>query len=245
MRLIETIDEVEYPETDGQPVAETELHLDWMVRIREILRWRYRGQRVYVGCDMFVYYVKDRPDKNLAPDVFVVRDCDPGRRRVFKTWEEERSPDVVFEVTSRGTKQEDEVYKPQVFAQIGVEEYFLFDPEVEYLDPPLQGFRLANGDYTRIEADTDGALRSRMLGVNLHLVDGELLMRDSETGEVLLTEAEAKEEARQQAEAARQRAESARKAEQARAETAERQLQQLQAEMEDLRQKLKNQDSAE
>lgn len=231
MRLIETIDEVEYPETDGQPMAETELHLDWMVRIREILRWRYRGQRAYVGCDMFVYYVKDRPDKNLAPDVFVVLDCDPGRRRVFKTWEEKRSPDVVFEVTSRGTKQEDEVYKPQIFSQIGVEEYFLFDPEAEYLAPPLQGFRLANGDYTRIEADSSGALQSGSLGINLQLVDGELVMRDSETGKVLFTEAEANEEARQ--------------TQQARAEAAEEQLQQLRAEIEVLRNKLENQGSDE
>lgn len=231
MRLIETIDEVEYPETDGQPMAETELHLDWMVRIREILRWRYRGQRAYVGCDMFVYYVKDRPDKNLAPDVFVVLDCDPGRRRVFKTWEEKRSPDVVFEVTSRGTKQEDEVYKPQIFSQIGVEEYFLFDPEAEYLAPPLQGFRLANGDYTRIETDSSGALQSGSLGINLQLVEGELVMRDSETGKVLFTEAEANEEARQ--------------TQQARAEAAEEQLQQLRAEIEVLRNKLENQGSDE
>jgi hypothetical protein len=56
MGLIQTIDEVEYPESDGMPMGETELHQDWMIRIRDILRLRYRGQRVYVASNLLLYY---------------------------------------------------------------------------------------------------------------------------------------------------------------------------------------------
>jgi hypothetical protein len=39
--------EIEYPESDGKPMGETDLHRDWMVRILEIFRQRYTGQRVH------------------------------------------------------------------------------------------------------------------------------------------------------------------------------------------------------
>ncbi|MBW3541361.1 MAG: Uma2 family endonuclease, partial [Planctomycetes bacterium] len=100
--------EIEYPESDGRPMGETDLHRDWMVRLIELLRYRYRGQRVYVSGDLLVYYEEGNPQKYVVPDTFVVKDCDPGRRRIFKIWEEGRVPDAVFEVTSRKTRRKDE-----------------------------------------------------------------------------------------------------------------------------------------
>ena len=43
---------IDYPESEGEPMGETDLHRDWMVRILEILRHRYRGQRVYIASDL-------------------------------------------------------------------------------------------------------------------------------------------------------------------------------------------------
>jgi len=89
MSLVQTVDSlIEYPESDGKPMGETDLHRDWMVRILEILRYRYRQQRVYVASDLIVYYEEGDPTRSVVPDDFVVMDCDPGRRRTFKTWEE-------------------------------------------------------------------------------------------------------------------------------------------------------------
>ena len=135
MRAAQVEDQVEYPESDGKPMGETDLHRDWMIRILEILRYRYRGQRVYVASNLLVYYEEGLPRKFVVPDDFVVLDCDPHRRRVFKTWEEGRVPDVVFEVTSRGTRSDDESFKPQIYERLGVQEYFLYDPSNEYLRP--------------------------------------------------------------------------------------------------------------
>ena len=104
MRVAQVADQIDYPESDGKPMGETDLHRDWMVRILDILRYRYRRQRVYVASDLLLYYVQGVPWKFVVPDDFVVLDCDPQRRRVFKTWEEGKAPDVVFEVTSRSSR---------------------------------------------------------------------------------------------------------------------------------------------
>jgi Uma2 family endonuclease len=211
MSLVTSQTHVEYPESDGKPMGETDLHRDWMVRILELLKHRYRGERVYVSSDLLVYYEEGVPREFVVPDVFVVMDCEPRRREVFKTWAEGRGPDVVWEVTSRSTQRNDEVFKPQTFAKMGVKEYFLYDPTSEYLRPPLRGFRLSEGGYREIEPERSAGpavLLCRELGILHHLEAGELVMTDSRTGQRLLTGEEAEAAARQ-AEAAGRRAEAA------------------------------------
>ncbi len=232
MSVIPAIDEIEYPESDGKPLGESDVHRDWMIRILKMLKYRYRGQRVYVSCDLLVYYQEGDPTKFVVPDDFVVKDCDPGRRRTFKIWKEGKSPDVVFEVTSRGSRRKDQVTKPHIYARLGVKEYFIYDPLAEYLDPPLQGFRLRGNRYAPIKPDRRGMLKCLELAVTLSLDDGDLIMHDAQTGEPLHTEADAERIAREAAEEARDAAEQARQA--AVANTA-----QLQAEIDRLRAELK------
>jgi Uma2 family endonuclease len=220
MSLIETATNIEYPESDGLPMGETDLHRDWMIRLLDMLQYRYRGQRVYVASDLLVYYEEGEPTRYVVPDEFVVLDCDPGRRRTFKIWEEGRIPNVVIEVTSKGTRNEDTKHKPKRYADIGVQEYFLYDPTREYLTPPLRGFRLVGDQHVAIEPDPSGALECRQLGLVLRLDDGELVLHDSETGERLLTESEAEHRAREAEQRAREAAE-------ARAEAAETELARL------------------
>lgn len=201
MSLVQTHTEIEYPETDGKPLGETDLHRQWMTRIHDLLSYHYRGRQVYVGCNLLVYYDEGNPHQFVVPDNFVVTDCDPGPRRVFKIWEEGKSPQVVIEVTSRATRTEDLVYKPQLYARIGVAEYFLYDRTSDYLQPPLQGFRLDGGQHVPIEPDQSGALECRELHLRLKLDQGQLVMIDAETNRPLLTEAEAERAAREAAEA--------------------------------------------
>lgn len=203
MSLVQTIDEMEYPESDGKPMGETDWHIDWIFRIRDILKQRYAGQQVYVGSDLLVYYKEGDPSKFIVPDDFVVLDCDPRRRRTFQIWKEGRCPNVVFEITSRSSRDEDQMYKPQVYARLSIPEYFLYDPTGEYLDPPLQGFRLAGSDYVAIEPDRGGRLRCAELGILLRLEAGDLVLIDEQTQDVLMTKAEAMEAAREDAESAR------------------------------------------
>ncbi len=200
MNLPNLIQAVEYPESDGLPKGETDVHHKWAERILELMRYRYRQQPVYVTGNLLVFYEPGKPSKFVVPDCFVVLDCKPGDRRNFKIWEEPHAPDVVFEVTSESTSRADLVNKPPIYEQMGVKEYFLYDPTGSYLRPALQGFRLQQGELVQIEP-SDGRLTCQTLGFDLRLEGKQLELIDMHTGALLLTEAEALREEQEAAEA--------------------------------------------
>jgi Uma2 family endonuclease len=211
MRSVIQVSEVHYPESDGKPMGESDERRDAMIRHIQILQDYYRGQRVYVSGDLLVYYEQGNPRKYVVPDAFVVKGIASKRRRVYKTWIERKAPDVVIETTSRKTRRKDMVDKPQLYARLGVKEYFLFDPDQEYLDPPLQGYRLSGDDYAQIEPDKTGSLMSQELGLRLCVEEGCLQFYRLDTGERLLPpdeRADREAEARQREADARQAAES-------------------------------------
>lgn len=178
-----------YPESDGKPMAESDVHRDWMFTNIGRLKRNYAGQRVYVSGNLLIYYAKNDPRRSVTPDTFVVKDCDPRQRRIFKMWEERRVPNLVLETTSSSTRRED-VEKKKLYVKLGIAEYVLYDPLGEWLHPPLQGFRLEDGDYTRIESDSKGRIRSEELGITFQLEDGQLAMFQTATGKRLLSHEE-------------------------------------------------------
>lgn len=207
--------EVFYPESDGQPVAETEIHFDEITDLARALKERYRNARdAYVGANMLFYYREGLPKHSVAPDVFVVFGIEKRRRRIYKLWEEGKVPSAVFEITSASTKQEDLKTKKALYEELGIEEYFLHDPLVEYLSPPLQGYRLVAGRYQRIIPSADGSVASRTLGLTLREDEGGLRLVDAATGAPLLRIDETQQRARRtdaaEAEVARLRDELAR-----------------------------------
>ena len=138
-----TTAEVFYPESDGQPMAESDVHRDLMIDLIAMLREYFHDDpQVYISGNLLLYYQEGNPRRSVAPDVFVVKGVPGGRRRIYKLWEEGQPPDVVFEVTSPSTRGEDLRTKHDLYARLGVTEYFLFDPLGEYLRPPLQGHQL-------------------------------------------------------------------------------------------------------
>ncbi len=184
---------IDYPESDGKPMGETDLHRDAMVRHIELLKRYYAGQQVYVSGDLLVYFVQGNPKKFVVPDAFVVKGLKQVRRRTFRLWNERIAPQFVLETTSKKTKRRDLKDKPAIYAQIGVREYFLFDPTSDYLDPALQGNRLDGDGYIPIEPDSDGGLVSLELGLKLQLIDDELEFFRLDNGERLLTGEEARQ----------------------------------------------------
>lgn len=204
MTTVPTAVEVEYPESDGQPMGETDVHIEWLIRLRDMLKYRYRDQRTYVGADMLLYYVEGYPQKFVVPDVFVVKDCDTHARRVYKLWEEPSAPHVIFEITSRTSQREDTLNKPRTYAIIGVEEYFVFDPTGDYLNPPLLGFRLQDGLHDPIEPDADGWLMCEQLGLRCRMEGDELVLADASTGQKLLPRWQAEQQAREAEQRARE-----------------------------------------
>jgi Uma2 family endonuclease len=211
---------VEYPESDGLPMSESDVTRNYLIYCVESLRLFFESRpQVYVSGNLFIYYQEGHTEKNISPDVFVIFGVSKDVRRSYKSWEEGgHLPSFVLEITSLSTRNNDEVTKPELYASLGVEEYFQYDPTGDYLNPPLKGRRLVDGQYQPIEPDRfdDGtvSIRSQVLGLDLRLLPWEvplsalraqqlsgrsLRLFDPQTGTKLLTYREL-EEARQQAE---------------------------------------------
>ena len=197
-----------YPEGDGKPMAESDLHRDEMVRFIQAFQEAFAGRPdVYVSGNLLLYYEEGNPRAVVAPDVFVVKGVPKHRRVIYKLWEEGVAPCFVLEVASRSTKHDDRVRKRDLYARLGVEEYILYDPRFPGLEtryPPLQGYRLGPDGYEPMEVQEDGGLLSDELGLRLVLENGLLQAYDRRTGLRLLSH---RERAMEEAEA-RQAAES-------------------------------------
>ncbi len=230
VKVLERPKQIYYPESDGKPMAETDIHRDQMFDLITTLKEFYRdAPDVYVSGNLFIYYEEGNIYKRVAPDVFVVKGVPKHERRTYRVWEEGKGPDVVIEVTSEETRREDQRGKRDLYERVlEVSEYFLYDPTGDYLRPPLQGYRLAKGVYHPI-ALRNGRLRSRMLGLELGVRENRLRLYDPPKGQWLPTPAE-HAAAQRQAEAAREREAAARR-------QAEAELARLRAELEALRQR--------
>ena len=208
---------IEYPTSDGQPMAETTHHQTVMVDLIHSLRSRYAAvPDVWVGGNLFLCYEEGNPSAALAPDVLVARGVEKWARPNYLLWDEV-PPCLVIEVTSRSTRREDQKKKREIYERIGVEEYIFFDPYREYLRPPLQGLRLVDGRYQPIPLEPDGGLILQTIGVKLLPEGDRLRIIDAATGgrlpwpeEEATTRAEAKAAAAEaRAEAAEARAKAA------------------------------------
>ena len=187
---------IEYPESDGEPMAESTLHLRVTIDVVTPLQDRYRGRLdAFVGGNLMMYYEEGNPRKSVSPDVFVAFGV-PSEppRPTWRVWEEGKLADYVLEVTSKATRANDEGPKRRLYARQGVSEYWRFDPTGDYLDPRLKGQRLGpDGRYAEIVLDEFTAgLRghSAVLGLELRLEDDRLRFFDPECGTYLLTSAE-------------------------------------------------------
>ena len=122
-------------------------------------------------------------------------------------------PDFVLKVTSASTHRADERRRRDIYASLGVRKYFLYDPRVEYLTPPLQGWRLHEGEYRPLPAVTalsnrGASMASEVLGQELRDErEGRMVrLHDRVTGEDLPTYEEA-DRAREEEATARHSAE--------------------------------------
>ncbi|MEM8612511.1 MAG: Uma2 family endonuclease [Cyanobacteria bacterium P01_H01_bin.105] len=221
-----------YPSSDGEPVAETFVHLYAMLVTIEVLTQYLQGQQATVLGNQFLYYAQGFPRLRVAPDVMIIFGVEPGGRDNYKIWEEGEVPSVVFEMTSQGTRSKDEVFKKTLYAQLGVQEYWLFDPKSEWLDPALQGYRLRGEEYEPILDGISEPLKLRLVQegqlIGFYRQDtDERLLIPSELAVALKQEALARQQAERRADDERQRAEIA---EQAQLET-QKKLEQLQAKL--------------
>ncbi len=207
LALAGEVPEIYYPESDGKPMAETDVHRSLIIALIEALSSYFQHDpEVYVSGNILLYYEEGKPPKSVSPEVLFVRGIAKKLRRTYKLWEEGRMPDVVFEISSRKTWGDDWHVKFQLYARLGVKEYYLFDPEYDYLPEPLIAFRLTNGVYKKLKVKKN-RVYSEALGLELVDTGETLRLFHPPTGRFLPTLAE-ETQAREQAEAALKQAES-------------------------------------
>ena len=186
--------EIDYPSSDGEPLAESYFQLIPLFYAFDALRRRYADRDdVFVAADLLIYYRRGTRE-SVAPDVFVVLGAENRPRHSYLLWQEPKGPDFVLEITSARTKDRDQGPKRETYRRLGVREYWQFDPTGDYLEPPLQGLELIGGRYERLPAEkwTDGTLRleSKVLGLEVRQEAEGLRLYDPVTRSYLLSSAE-------------------------------------------------------
>ena len=150
-------------------------------------------ENIFRSSNTFICYDRNNLNVRVGPDFYVAFGVDARaimERLIYLPWEAGKPPDLVLEVASESTGQQDTRNKRDIYARIGIGEYWRFDSTGgEYYGEPLAGEELADGEYRRIDLTTepDGVLKgySRALRLWLCWQDDMLKFYDERTGSYL------------------------------------------------------------
>ena len=179
--------EIFYPESDGKPMAETDVHRELMSTLIASLKAFFDDRNdVYVTGNIMFYYEEGNPRTSISPDVMIVKGVQKKLRRTFRLWEE-NVPDVIFELSSRKTRNADFEKKYLLYEGFGVKEYYIFDPEYRYLSKePLFAFHSKNKLFKKMKVET-GKIFSPSLNLDIVNTSETLRLFNPETKEFLPT----------------------------------------------------------
>lgn len=233
-----------YPESDGQPMADNTLQFEYIVKIKTNLEILYREREVFVAGDLFWYPVEGKPRIVVAPDVIVAFDRPKGYRASYKQWEEDdKVPDVVFEVLSQSNTALEMLRKKNFYEYHGVQEFIIIDP-YQY---ELAAYTRQENKLEEVEIE-ENSWHSECLGItikkaketmNFYFPDGQSFHTPEEWNELFKQEKEEKQKALQQA--AQERSEKKQALQQAEQERSEKEsalqeIEKLKAELAKLQQ---------
>ena len=204
--------EIIYPETDGQPMANNTIQFRWILVIQQNLDWLFANDpNVFVAGDLFWYPVEGKPKIVNAPDVMVVLGRPKGDRGSYQQWREANiAPQVVFEILSPSNSQEEMERKLLFYDRYGVSEYYIYNPANNQLTGWL---RVEDGLDTIASLDQWVSLQ---LGIRFDLSaqelqiyrpDGTKFLSYAEISQLLEQEQQRAQQAEQSLEQERQRAE--------------------------------------
>ena len=176
-------DPIHYPDSDGHFLPDNPLQAWALVRLRVSLEEHFRNvPNVVLEGNMFLYYEQGDNTKSVAPDMFVVLDHDLGRRGTYQLWVEGKPPDFALEVVSPSSKIRNHEDKRELYARLGIAEYFLFQPNEQQSGQRLWGYRLWGRHYVELRAGPCEELVSERLGVTFRPEGAFIRVRNRETG---------------------------------------------------------------
>ena len=196
-----------YPDSDGQPMADNTKQFRLIVTIKENLALLFADNPdVFIAGDLLWYPLEGNNKLRRAPDVMVVFGRPKGDRGSYKQWEENSlSPQVVFEILYPGNTLAEMSQKFEFYNRYGVEEYSVYDPD----KVDLCGWSRVENSLNLIET-MDGWISPR-LKIRFEITDHDLQIFTPKD-EPFLTYVELgklKQEAEKRAKKAEQRAEDA------------------------------------
>ena len=179
--------EVYYPSEERKKIGETDYQHIQISILEQMLRLFLMNKKdVYLASDLIVYYEEGNPNRRFAPDLMICFGSENKKRRTYKLWEEKIVPQVIVEVVSKETWQKDVTIKRRLYGKLGVEEYYIIDPEYKYLPSPLFAYRLEFGELVR-QAVENKRIFSQALGLELVDTGEDFRFFNPDTNEFLPT----------------------------------------------------------
>ena len=152
---------------DPEPVEDDMLQARPINRVAGLL-YDYYDDRpdVFVSDGGFVMYNEENGNKRVAPDCYIAFNVDVARIEEmanFWVWRVGKVPDFVMEMASPSTAANDMGHKRDLYARIGIAEYWRLDPTGgDLYGQPITGERLIDGFYEpyEVRAESDGSVTS-------------------------------------------------------------------------------------
>ncbi|MBF0237543.1 MAG: Uma2 family endonuclease [SAR324 cluster bacterium] len=174
-----------YPESDGKPMAETDVHRDLLFKMVDLLRQAF--PTAYVSGNICLYYEQGNPKKMISPDSLLCLSQSPGEKRVYLAWEKNAQIDLVMEYSSFSTRKEDHFKKKKIYEELlKVPYYVIFDPHAVYLSV----FELGPRGYQPLETNEQGRCLMSRLPLAIAIENSNSLRLFNAQGEPILSSAE-------------------------------------------------------
>jgi len=188
---------------------ESSLHYTQLLILVSCLEWLWRDREdFFIGANLTIYYSRQqlRTREFRGPDFFLVQPTEKRPRKSWVVWEEEgKYPNFLIELLSPSTASVDRTDKKELYQnRFRTPEYFWFSPDTF----EFQGFRLIGDQYEEISPNVNNWRWSEQLGLYLGVEQG-VLRYWTEDGNLVLTPAEAAQQAVSVAQEAQSRAEQA------------------------------------
>ena len=182
------------PLPDADPMPDAMQQNPFILHVMQILADLRGSPEVLVDTNTMVYYDPTDRNRRVQPDVCIAFDVDADaiyQRNGYVIWEVGKPPDFALEIASETTAGNDIGRKRDLYAAMGVSEYWRFDGSGgEMYGHNLAGEHLENGVYHSfpIHTDPDGVTWgfSPLLNLNLRWNDGWLELQDPNNGAILL-----------------------------------------------------------
>lgn len=180
-------DGVYYPEEREDDMGETSIHAKIINRLLAmLLHFFNESEDVFVTTNMNIYREEGNPRKWFAPDLLIAFGIPNIDRSSYLLWREEVFPQVIFEIASKKTWQNDVDEKLRLYEELGAEEYYVLDPKFEFLSTPLLAYRREGENLIELEVANERIFSPR-LGLEIVREGNTFSLFNPKTNGFLLT----------------------------------------------------------